>query len=240
MTGAARGIGRAIAGRLAADGYDVVAVDLDDTVDTVAGEIGGRAAVCDVADPDSVAELVAGLTEAHVLVNNAGIYPPVRLTDLTPERFRAVMDVNVLGPFMLTQGLLPLLSESGGSVVNIASTAAKAVTPGTGAYSPSKAALVALTKQCAVELSDTGVRFNAVAPGGVATEGTARFGSDPEREKRFDALLPLGRRGQPDDVADVVAFFASPAARYVTGQVLYVDGGLTEGTISFLRAGQSG
>lgn len=239
VTGAGRGIGRAIAHRLAADGYRVVVVDLDaGSVVGLADEIGGRAFGCDVADPAAVRMLAAEVDELDVLVNNAGIFPPARLTDVAPELFRRVMDVNALAPLLLTQQFLPRLSASNGSVVNITSTAAKAVTPGTGAYSPSKAALVALTKLCAVELAHTGVRFNAVAPGGVRTEGTAQVTADPEREARFDALVPLGRRGLPEDVADVVSFFASSDARYVTGQVLYVDGGLTEATITYLRAAQ--
>ena len=123
-------------------------------------------------------------------------------------------------------------------MINIASMAAKVATPGTGAYSPSKAALVSLTKLCAVEFAHTGVRFNAVAPGGVVTEGTAHVSADAEREARFNSLIPLGRRATPEDIADAVAFFASKDSRYITGQVLYVDGGLTESTVSFLRAAQ--
>src|SRR5690606_28495592 len=155
------------------------------------------------------------------------------------EQFRQVMDVNVVAPLLLTQLFVPHLSATGGSVVNIASMAAKVPTPGTGAYSPSKAALVSLTKLCAVEFAHTGVRFNAVAPGGVRTEGTAQVSADPEREARFNALVPLGRRALPEDIADVVSFFASADARYVTGQVLYVDGGLTEGTVTSLQAAQN-
>lgn len=239
VTGAGRGIGRAIAQRLAADGYSVVVVDLDEaTAEKVAAEVGGRAAVCDLSRPDSIRSLTASLDELDVLVNNAGIYPPASLRDITAEGFRAVMDVNVVAPLLLTQQTMPLLSASSGSVVNIASMAAKVPTPGTGAYSPSKAALVSLTKLCAVEFGHTGVRFNAVAPGGVKTEGTAKMSADPAREARFNSLVPAGRRAEPDDIADVVAFFASSASRYITGQVLYVDGGLSEATISFLQAAQ--
>lgn len=239
VTGAARGIGRAIARRLAGDGYSVVVVDRDDAaVGEIAAEVGGRAAVCDLADPDAIRDFAASLDELDVLVNNAGIFPPASLKDITAKQFRAVMDVNVVAPLLLTQQTMPLLSASSGSVVNIASMAAKVVTPGTGAYSPSKAALVSLTKLCAVEFGHTGVRFNAVAPGGVKTEGAAHVSADPEREARFNALLPLGRRAEPDDIADVVAFFASRDSRYITGQVLYVDGGLSEATVAFLRAAQ--
>lgn len=239
VTGAGRGIGRAIARRLSADGLRIVAVDLDEgAAKEVAGELGGRADTCDVTDLGAVRELVASLEDLAVLVNNAGIFPPAKLRDIPAEQFRRVMDVNALAPLLLTQQCMPLLEASGGAVVNIASMAAKVPTPGTGAYSPSKAALVSLTKLCAVEFAGTGVRFNAVAPGGVRTEGTASVSADPEREARFNALVPMGRRAQPEDIADVVSFFASDAARYVTGQVLYVDGGLTEATVTYLQAAQ--
>lgn len=241
VTGAGRGIGRAIARRLAADGLRVVLVDLDETaVKEVAVELGGRAETCDVTDPAAVDALVASLEELTVLVNNAGVFPPSKLRDIEADQFRRVMDVNAVAPLLLTQRCMPLLEVSCGSVVNIASMAAKVATPGTGAYSPSKAALVSLTTLCAVEFAGTGVRFNAVAPGGVRTEGTANVSADPEREARFNALVPLGRRAEPEDIADVVSFFASDDARYVTGQVLYVDGGLTQATVTYLQAAQRG
>lgn len=240
VTGAGRGIGRAIARRLAADGYALVVVDLDEeSAETVAREVGGRAIACDITDSHAVTAMADSVDSLDVLVNNAGIFPPARLAEIPPEDFRRVMDVNVVAPLLITQKLLPQLSAAKGSVVNIASMAAKVATPGTGAYSPSKAALVSLTKLCSVEFAGHGIRFNAVAPGGVNTEGTAAVSVDAEREARFNAVLPLGRRANPEDIADVVSFFASGDSRYVTGQVLYVDGGLTEATVSFLRAAQS-
>lgn len=239
VTGAGRGIGRAIARRLAADGFGIIVVDLDEAAaKDVAHEVGGRAVACDVADPEALRALAESVDSLDALVNNAGVFPPVALTDITAEQFRGVMDVNAVAPLLLTQQLMPRLSAAGGSVVNIASMAAKVPTPGTGAYSPSKAALVSLTKLCAVEFAHTGVRFNAVAPGGVRTEGTARVSADEQREARFNELVPLGRRALPEDIADVVSFFVSHGARYVTGQVLYVDGGLTESTVPFLQAAQ--
>src|SRR5207247_740413 len=101
--------------------------------------------------------------------------------------------------------------------VNIVSMAAKLSVPGTAAYSPYKAALLSLTKLCSVELASSGVRFNAIGPGGVETEGTASVSADPEREARFNALIPLGRRARPEDIADVVPFLIGDDARYITG-----------------------
>lgn len=242
VTGAGQGIGAAIARRLGADGWQVVVVDLDgDKAAKVAAEIGCTSFACDVTDKVAVSEMAAQIPRLHGLVNNAGIFPPADLATVDPDVFRKVMDVNVTGPLILTQAFLPQLTAAAdAAVVNIASIAAKAPTAGTAAYSPSKAAVVSLTKLCAVELASHGIRFNAVAPGGVATEGTAGVSADPEREARFNALVPAGRRAQPEDIADVVPFFLGPDSRYVTGQVLYVDGGLTESTIGFLRAAQSG
>ena len=242
VTGAGRGIGAAIAERLSSDGYHVVAVDLDgDAATRVADRVGGRSFQLDVTDKDAAARMAAELPRVDALVNNAGIFPPAAIADVDPDQFRLVMDVNVLGPLVMTQVLLPRLTEAAGAaIVNVASIAAKLPTPGTAAYSPSKAAIVSLTKLCAVELADRGIRVNAIAPGGVATEGTSGVSADPEREARFNALIPAGRRAQPDDIADAVPFFLGTDSRYVTGQVLYVDGGLSEGTINYLRAAQSG
>jgi 3-oxoacyl-[acyl-carrier protein] reductase len=241
VTGAGRGIGAAISRRLAKDGFSVVAVDLDGTAaERIAHEIDGIPAQLDITDSAAAAELSASLPRVDALVNNAGIFPPAPIASVSVDEFRKVMDVNVIGTLVMTQVLLPqLTAASTAAVVNIASIAAKVVTPGTAAYSPSKAAVVSLTKLCAVELADRGIRVNAIAPGGVATEGTAAVTADEEREARFNAVVPLGRRAQSEDIADAVPFFLSPDARYITGQILYVDGGLTEATINFLRAAQS-
>ncbi|CAA0129912.1 Diacetyl reductase [(S)-acetoin forming] [Mycolicibacterium vanbaalenii] len=241
VTGAGRGIGAAIARRLASDGFHVVAVDLDgELAEQTAQAVAGTSAQLDVTDKDAAVAFASTLFRVDALVNNAGIFPPAPIADVDPAQFRKVMDVNVLGPLIMTQALLPLLTEAAGAaIVNIASIAAKLVTPGTAAYSPSKSAVVSLTKLCAVELANRGIRVNAIAPGGVRTEGTATVSTDVEREARFNALVPAGRRAAPDDIADAVPFFLSSDSRYVTGQVLYVDGGLSEATINYLRAAQS-
>lgn len=240
VTGAGRGIGAAIARRLQRDGYHVVVADMDSAAaQRVADEVYGTAAALDITDTAAAAELSAALPRVDVLVNNAGVFPPDPIATVSPDRFRKVMDVNVTGTLIMTQAFIPQLTAAqDAAVVNIASIAAKAVTPGTAAYSPSKAAVVSLTKLCAVEFAQLGIRVNAVAPGGVATEGTAEVSADEEREARFNAVVPLGRRASPEDIADAVPFFLGADSRYVTGQVLYVDGGLTEATINFLRAAQ--
>jgi 3-oxoacyl-[acyl-carrier protein] reductase len=242
VTGAGRGIGAAIATRLARDGFKVVVTDLDASAATaVADRIDGLAAQLDVTDKDAALSLAATLPRVDALINNAGIFPPAAIAEVSPEQFRLVMDVNVLGALIMTQALLPQLTAAAhAAIVNVASIAAKLPTPGTAAYSPSKAAVVSLTKLCAVELADRGIRVNAIAPGGVRTEGTANVSADDDREARFNALIPAGRRAVPEDIADAVPFFLSRDSRYVTGQVLYVDGGLSEATINYLRAAQNG
>lgn len=240
VTGGGRGIGAAVSTRLARDGYRVVVVDLDGAAaQRVADQIDGIAAELDITDKEAALRFSSSLPRVDALVNNAGIFPPASLAEVDPDEFRKVMDVNVLGTLIMTQALLPQLSEAAGAaIVNVASIAAKLPTPGTAAYSPSKAAVVSLTKLCAVELADRGIRVNAIAPGGVRTEGTATVSADPEREARFNQLIPAGRRAVPEDIADAVPFFLGHDARYVTGQVLYVDGGLSEATINYLRAAQ--
>ncbi|HEY0448719.1 glucose 1-dehydrogenase [Actinophytocola sp.] len=241
VTGAGQGIGRAIAHRLAADGFSVVVADLDETsAKRVAAEVDGTAVRCDVTDADSVRAVADDLDDLDVLVNNAGIYLFEKLADVTPESFRKVMDVNVLGTLLCMQALAkPLSHGAGGAVVNIASLSALMPVPGTGMYSPSKAAVRSLTALAALEYAPLGIRVNAVAPGRITTEGSAVRQSDPERERRTAALIPAGRVGDPSEVADVVAFLARADSRYMTGQTLLVDGGLTSGTIPYFQRAQS-
>jgi 3-oxoacyl-[acyl-carrier protein] reductase len=242
VTGAGQGIGAAIARRLAVDGYHVHVIDVDgENARTVATEIGGTAAACDVTDAHAARKLAARIPRLDALVNNAGIFPPAPIADVDPDLFRRVMDVNVVGALVMTQAFLPQLTAAeGAAVVNIASMAARLAVPGTAAYSPSKAALVSLTTLCAVELADRGIRFNAVGPGGVRTEGTAGVSADEAREARFNAVVPAGRRAEPEDIADVVPFLLGHDARYINGQTVYVDGGLMAATIPFLQAAQRG
>ena len=228
VTGAGQGLGRAISKRLTADGHHIVAVDQDpQTAAATADMLGGQWRQCDVSDPESVAALADSLNQVDVLVNNAGIWIFAGMDDMTPEDVRRVLEVNVMGVFYCTQALAPLMGP-GSAIVNLSSSAAHSNSPGVGIYPPSKAAVESFTKQSALELARRGIRANAVGPGMIQTEGT-QVNYEGELGQRRAKAVPLGRNGQPDDIADVVGFLASDDARYVTGQVIYVDGGLSAG-----------
>ncbi|MYH96292.1 MAG: SDR family oxidoreductase [Acidimicrobiia bacterium] len=228
VTGAGQGLGRAISKRLAADGHHIVAVDLNPESAAATGDmLGGQWRQCDVSNPESVAALAASLDRVDVLVNNAGIWIFAGMDDMTPEDVRRVLEVNVMGVFYCTQALAPLMGP-GAAIVNLSSNAAYSNSPGVGIYPASKAAVESFTKQSALELARRGIRANAVGPGMIQTEGT-QVNYEGELGRRRAKAVPLGRNGQPDDIADVVGFLASHDARYVTGQVIYVDGGLSAG-----------
>ncbi|MED5812624.1 SDR family oxidoreductase [Mycolicibacterium sp. 050232] len=228
VTGAGKGIGRAISERLAADGMDVVVVDVDGVAaDEVATAIGGRAVRCDVTDEGSVttlADALADIGAIDVLVNNAGIWRSHTLAESTVDEVDAVLRVNVLGSWLVTRALLDRFGDNG-AIVNLTSVLAELGGAGRGIYPASKAALVALTKQMATEYAPRGIRVNAVGPGLVLTDGTAGEFADPGLRDAIGDAMPLGRIGEPADVAAAVAFLASAQAGYITGQVLYVDGG---------------
>jgi 3-oxoacyl-[acyl-carrier protein] reductase len=232
VTGAGGSLGRATADALAADGHDIVAVDVDgDTARVTADALGGRSHRCDVGDRDAVFAMAAATGPVDVLVNNAGINRPAALVDAEPDDVLAVIATNLLGALWCVQAYAPGMRGKGGCVVNISSGAARLNMPFLGVYPATKNALESLTVQLAVELGPIGVRVNAVAPGTILTPAVAQMLDEGRREQRR-RTLPAGRLGTPEDVARAVAFLASDAADYITGQVLYVDGGLTAGQSS--------
>ena len=229
VTGAGGSIGRACVLALSAAGHDVVAVDLDGTTaEETASALGARAYQCDIGDRNAVFALAAETGPVDVLVNVAGISRPSPLVSATPDDVLAVLNTNLLGTLWCVQAFAPAMEDSGGCIVNISSGAARLNMPFLGIYPASKNAIESLTVQLAVELGPAGIRVNAIAPGTVLTPGVATMLNEDARAARR-RTLPVGRLGTPEDIAGAVVFLASDAAGFITGQVLYVDGGLTAG-----------
>ena len=235
VTGAARGIGQAIALQLAADGADLALCDvkaewLEDTIAKVKA-LGRRAEgySMDVANGaavgEAVAKILADFGRIDVLVNNAGITRDTLLMRMSEEDWDAVLDINLKGAFLVTKAVVkPMMKQRSGAIVNIASVVGIMGNPGQANYTASKAGLIALTKTTAKELGSRNVRVNAVAPGFIRTAMTDKL-SEPVKEAMLK-MVPLGRLGEPEDVAKAVAFLASDNAAYVNGQTLAVCGGM--------------
>ena len=235
VTGAARGIGREIAGRLAQAGASVALVDVvEDSVVQAAREVaaGGRTArgyACDVSSFDNVAavgeRIVGDFQRVDVLVNNAGITRDKLFLRMSADDWNQVIAVNLTGAFNFTKALAPvMLKQRGGSIINIASVVGQIGNAGQANYAASKAGLIGLTKSLAKEFAARGVRVNAVAPGFIRTAMTDALSEEVQNQMK--QAIPLGRMGEPADVADIVMFLASNLAGYVTGQVINCDGGL--------------
>ena len=229
VTGAARGIGRRIAERLVEEGMRTTLLDIDPAVAGVACDLGATSLVVDLADGTRTrAALSAGHGDEPywLVVNNAGVFSKTPLLEMALDEWDRVHRVNVRSMVVVMQALAPAMIEAGGGrIVNVASMAAKLGTPGEGAYAASKAAVVALSRIAAMEFGPYGVTVNAVCPGYVLTEMGADTRS-AEQVAAWTAKSPLGRLGQPDDVASAVAFLASEDGSYMTGQAINVTGGM--------------
>jgi 3-oxoacyl-[acyl-carrier protein] reductase len=227
VTGGSRGIGQAIAAELANAGAQVVIGYRTggDEAEKVAGEIGGKAVQADVSNPDDAKRLVDEAGDVEILVNNAGVTRDGLLARMSDEDWDVVIDTNLRGTFntcrAATRGMMKRRS---GAIVNVSSIVGVHGNPGQTNYSASKAGIIGFTKALARELGSRGVRANVVAPGYVSTRLTNEL--PDELKQAMLANTPLGRFGDPEDVAGAVRFLCSDAAAFVTGEVLLVDGGL--------------
>jgi NAD(P)-dependent dehydrogenase (short-subunit alcohol dehydrogenase family) len=240
VTGASRGIGRAIAlalGRLGAHvavHYNAASDAADDVADLIRAA-GGQAWTlrADLSAPEAASDLARDLRQTllerngdgglDILVNNAGVSLRALLTDVTPQDFDRVLQVNLKSPFFLIQHCLPFLRDNG-RIINISSMGTRAAYPEMSVYAPAKAGLEALSLLLAAELGARGITVNAVLPGATSTDLNQRA-RDPEISQVIAKTIALGRVGQPEDIADIVAFLASHEGRWITGQSIDATGG---------------
>jgi NAD(P)-dependent dehydrogenase (short-subunit alcohol dehydrogenase family) len=242
VTGAARGLGAAVARRLGAEGANVALTDLDPAgLEHTASELAAAGTACvalagDITDPATLAGLTnlaqRDLGVIDVLVNVAGISPPIPLEKTTASDFERIMGVNCLAHLLGIQAVLPSMTAGGGgSIVNISSVGALVALPQLAAYSASKAAVLGLTRGAAYELAELGIRCNAICPGGIdtpmAAEVVAHFPSREDALSKLTGRQLFKRFAEPDEVASLVLYLASDESAFVTGAVLSVDAGHT-------------
>ena len=234
VTGASRGIGLAIATELAREGADVAILSTsvkEDLAAKLSSELGVqvKSYACNVADSETVQsvfkQIIADMGTVDILVNNAGITRDGLLMRMKDEDFDAVIATNLRSVFLCTRAVArTMMGNRSGHIVNVSSINALRGQAGQTNYAAAKAGVIGLTRTNAMELSSRGITVNAVAPGFIDTDMTAKL--SPEVREKYAAQIPLGRLGQPEDVAKLVAFLASDDAKYITGQIIGVDGGL--------------
>lgn len=238
VTGSARGIGRRIAERFYEAGAKVALCSISKTgkeelMQEIAGDDRSRimALPCDVSQPEDVANFLQAVVDKFgtidVLVNNAGIYSKEDTRDVTEAQFDKVLDANLKSVFFACQWFFKHHIDAGttGNVVNIASVSSVTYVPDNALYNVSKAGVVTLTKTFACDMGKHGIRVNAVGPGSIPTDLNAALYADPQKEIDLCKKIPLGRRGTKDDIANCVLFLASEESDYLTGQVIYAEGG---------------
>jgi 3-oxoacyl-[acyl-carrier protein] reductase len=238
VTGASKGIGASIALHLAAEGASVVVnyASSKEGADRVVSEITGKggkalAVQANLSDPADIRRLFARSKEAFgkvdVLVNNAGVYEFAPIEDVTPEHFHKMFDLNVLGLLLASQEAAKQFGPDGGSIINIGSVAATSAPPAASVYSATKAAVNAVTRSLARELGPRKIRVNSINPGMVETEGMHAAGiAESDWRKQVESQTPLGRIGQPQDIAPAAVYLASSDSGWVTGETFSISGGL--------------
>ena len=237
VTGSSKGIGKAIALRLVKDGAKVVInsrhqEDVDAVVKEI-GKTGGNvyAIVADISKQEDIERLIADAVEhfgrIDIFVNNAGVLDRSSIADMDKEMLDRVIDINLKGTFMCMQAAARQMMEQGdgGNIVNISSIAGIRAFPQMSHYCMSKAGIIQMTRSAALELAPHKIKVNCIGPGAISTDMTKQIEDDPKLMKQTISHIPLGRIGEPDDIAGAVSFFVSEDSSYITGQTIFVDGG---------------